>query len=266
MFHESPHNHRKGDHPDQTSLCLKDAYDCFLTAAKPGIRHGASTPQFIGKQGLGRRVINALSRLLSDNLSEPLLQTHQLRILNPHLQSVIINGKGKGGADVVRWSYMAMVELYRPDEPQSYVLIASTENGYLFKSPVAHFLHFLDVNSQMLAEKPYRMNWSVKPALSPQALVEAIDTFEDLKSSQDVFLGDFLREELSDLLEYDDPSDPRIDERCQITRGKNGSLEMYFDRRRISGFAVDLDPHLLTLRCHFPSSLITHAKRTREDE
>jgi hypothetical protein len=276
MFQDPSHNARnRDDDPErrdpekhgsaQPSLDLNDAYRQFLNTAREGIDRAASHPQFIGKEGLGRKVVNTLSRHLSYALPEELLETHQLRILNPHLQSVILDKEGEKNADVVRFSYMTTVELYQPEEPQSYALMASTDEAFFFQAPVAHFMHFLDAESKLRTGEPFRMNWSVQPALSPEAFHEAVDAFEDLQSSSTMFLGDFLRDELCNLLEYDDPSDPRIDERCQVTKLPNGNLEMHFDKKRIPEFSVYLHPQLLNLQCHFPSSLIRHVERTREN-
>ncbi|MGA1192558.1 MAG: hypothetical protein ACO3XO_09780 [Bdellovibrionota bacterium] len=277
MFQDPSHNARNRSDgpekhgPEQRSLDLNDAYRHFLNTARKGVDRAASKPQFIKTTGLernaktGGKVINALKGHLEEYLPEELLETHQLRILNPHLQSVILDKKGEGNADVVRFSYMAMVELYQPEEPQSYALIASSEDGFFFDAPVAHFMHFLDRESRVRTGEPPKMNWSLQAALSPAALIETVAEFEDLQSSAiTTFLGDFLRNALCDLLEYDDPSDSRIDERCQVTKLSNGNLEMHFDKKHIPEFSVYLHPQLLKLQCHFPPSLIAHVERTRE--
>lgn len=265
MFQDPSQNTRNGEHdPEPSSGSINEAYQYFLNMSKDGVRYPTSKPQFIGKAGLGRQVVDTLARFLSNNLPEGLLETHQLRLLNPHTQPVVINQEGEGGAHVVRFSYMAMVEIYQPGEAGSYALRASKDDAFLFESPVAHFLHFLDKDSMLLSDEPFPMPWSVQPAFSPEAFHEAIDTFENLKSSETDFLGDFLREELCNLLEYDDPSDPRLDERCQITKREDRSLEMHFDGKLISGFAINLHPQLLNPRCQFPTSFIEHVERTRE--
>jgi hypothetical protein len=261
-----PEKHGPEKHgPEKPSVDLNDAYLQFINSAKDGTSRTASKPQFIRKEGHGGKVINTLSGHLKKYLPEELLETHQLRVLNPHLQSVILDRKGEGNAEVVRFSYMASVELYQPDKPQSYALMASSDEAYFFQAPVAHFMHFLDNASKVRSGEPLSMHWSVQPAISPEAFHEAVDAFEDLQSSSTMFLGDFLREALCDLLEYDEPFDPRIDERCQVTKLSDGNLEMHFDKKHIPGFSVYLHPQLLNLQCHFPSSLIAHVERTREN-
>lgn len=282
MFQDPSHNARNRDDdperrgpekhgPEQPSLDLNEAYRQFLNTARAGTTRTASQPQYIKTTGpernarIGGKVINTLRGYLKEHLPEELLETHQLRVLNPHSQSVILDKRGEGNAEVVRFSYMTTVELYQPEEPQSYALMASSDEAFFFKAPVAHFMHFVDRESKGRTGEPFQMNWSVQPALSPEAFHEAVDAFEDLQSSATMFIGDFLRDELCNLLEYDDPSDPRIDERCQVTKLPNGNLEMHFDKKRISEFSVYLHPQLLNVQCHFPSSLIAHVEKTREN-
>ena len=261
MFEDPLHHFYNNEWDQKPASNVNDAYKNFLVSRREGIKSFSGEASFIGKEGIAKSVITSLADHLAHLFPEEILLSHQVRVINPHRQSVITT---KNGKDVVRSSYTAMLEIYKPGKEQAYVLMPSDKSFFTFRNSVAHFLHFLDADAQVSSGKNSFFHWSILPVLSPMAFQEAKTNFQGLKSSGDHYLVHYLRERMRDLLNYESVEDKRIDDRCQITKKIDGSLAMRFDNKDIKNFSLVLNPRLLSLSAKIPSSLIADIERGRD--
>lgn len=266
MFHD-PTNEHSAHSPTPEPIETSDtnvAFRSYLKTSRVGTIENCGEAEFLSNEHIEKYLLmNVTESLKEDHIPKKLLETHQVRLLNPHMQSVMLEQKKKDGTDIIKNSYLLMMELYRPEDT-SYALVLSIEGDvHYFSHPTAYFFHMLDYGDSRNIDADRRIMIHTQEALSPAAFHESIERFTTLKDPTPSYLRLFLRRTLSEMLDYNGPYDWRIDRRCSIEKNSDGKLEMTFDGTKVEGFHLEHNKVLLNVDCHFPSALIAHIERKR---
>jgi len=264
MF-QDPHNEHAGHSPAPQPIETSDtnvAFRSYLKTLRLGTTKNCGEAEFLSNQHVERHLVMNVTESLIDVIPEEALETHQVRLLNPHMQSVMLEQKKKDGTDIIKNSYILMMELYRPEE-KSYALVTLKGDVHYFDNPTAYFFHMIDYGDSQKIDKNRRIMVHTQEALSPAAFHECMERFTTLTDPRPSYLDLYLRRALSEMLGYNNPNDPRIERRCTIEKNADRQLEMTFDGTRVSGFHLEHNKVLLNVDCHFPTALIAHIERHR---
>lgn len=269
MFHDhtnEPSAHSPTPQPIETSD-PNVAFQSYLKTSRVGTSQNCGEAEFLSNEHSEKIILSSGTALLKKTIPKELLETHQVRFLNPHMQRVMLEQKKKDGRDIIKDSYISMMELYRPED-KSYALATPQEEAlegdvHYFHHPTAHFVQILDYGNIRKLSGNRRIIIHVQEALSPAAFREGMECFTTLTDPKPSYFRFFLRRALSEILDYKDPNDPRIDRRCSIEKNSDGKLEMTFDGTKVEGFYLEHNKVLLNVDCHFPSALIADIERHR---
>lgn len=262
MFHDSHNEHTEHSHSPQPieTNDTNVAFRSYLKTSRIGTTQNCGAAEFLSNAHLEKHLLMSVTESILDIIPEEVLETHQVRLLNPHMQIVMLEQKKKDGRDIIKNSYVLMMELYRPEE-KSYALVTLKGDVHYFDNPTAYFFHMIDYGDSQNIEQDRRLLIHTQEALSPAAFDESMERFTSLTDPRPSYLRLFLRREISGMLGYKNPADHRIDERCKIEKNSSGQLEMIFDGTKVEGFYIEHDKALLIVKCHLPTSLIAHLER-----
>jgi hypothetical protein len=262
MFHD-PTNEQSAHSPTPQPIETSDtnvAFRSYLKTSRVGTIENCGEAEFLSNEHIEKHLLMNVTESLTEVIPEELLETHQVRLLNPHMQRVMLEQKKKDGSDIIKNSYILMMELYRPEDT-SYALVTLKGDVHYFHNPTAYFFHMLDYGDSRNIDADRRIMIHTQEALSPAAFHESMERFTTLTDPTPSYLRLFLRRTLSEMLDCNDPNDLKIDRRCSIEKNSDGKLEMTFDGTKVEGFHLEHNKVLLNVNCHFPSALIAHIER-----